>query len=165
MNHPDKTMKLAVTIRKATMADVSELEELFRNTVLMVNNRDYTDEEVAEWASYGSRPGRMEELVSTLYLIVASDAEGRIVGFSSIRDDGYLHSMFVHKDHQRRGIATALLRHIESYAVEHGIAEIMSEVSITARPFFERNGYSVDYEQHVNVNRLVMTNFKMKKTL
>ena len=132
---------------------------------MTVNRRDYTAEEVADWASCCESDERWEELLATLHFIVATDDEGRIVGFTSIRDDGYLHSMFVHKDCQRQGIAKALLQRIEAYALGHGISEITSEVSITARKFFELQGYVVECEQRVQANKLIMTNFKMKKTL
>lgn len=154
-----------ITFRPATTADIPELKELFRDTILTVNARDYTAEEVADWASCADRPGHWEELLASLHFIAACDTEGRIIGFTSIRNDGYLHSMFVHKDHQGEGIATALLQRIETYAMEHGICDITSEVSITARPFFERREYVVEQEQRAQANRLKLTNYIMKKQL
>lgn len=52
--------------------------------------------------------------------------------------DGYLHSMFVHKDFQRKGIATLLLSEVEQIAEQYGVTQITSEVSLTARTFFEK---------------------------
>lgn len=160
-----RTLEPAFTFRSVTEADIPELKELFRNTVLTINRRDYTAEEVADWASCAEKPGHWEKLLATLHFIAATDAEGRIVGFTSIRSDGYLHSMFIHKDCQGQGLATALLQRIESYAQEHGIHEITSEVSITARPFFERRGYIVEQEQRAQANRLQLTNYIMKKLI
>ena len=56
--------------------------------------------------------------------------------------------MFVHKDFQGKGIATILLNEIERYATATGIIRITSEVSLTARPFFEQRGYIVTEEQN-----------------
>ncbi|WP_278970508.1 GNAT family N-acetyltransferase [Phocaeicola barnesiae] len=164
-NEQNDTSRNTLLFRPATPTDIPELKELFRNTVLAVNIRDYTAEEVADWAFCGNRPGRWEELFATLHFIVAVNTEDVIVGFTSIRSDGYLHSMFIHKDHQGKGIATALLQRIESYAKEQGICEITFEVSKTARPFFERQGYTVEYEQQALCYRLRLTNYWMKKTL
>lgn len=155
----------AVTFRPATDVDKDELISLFQNTVLSVNAADYTAEEVADWASCANLPGHMEELLASLYFIVAVNVEGRILGFTSIRKDGYLHSMFIHKDHQGEGIVTALLQQIEAYARKQGIREIFSEVSITARPFFEHKGYVVECEQQMQANHLWLTNYQMKKSL
>ena len=73
--------------------------------------------------------------------------------------------MFIHKDWQRKGIASALLSEMESYAGGRGAGEIISEVSITARPFFERQGYTVRKQQRARANRLELTNFVMTKKL
>ena len=54
---------------------------------------------------------------------------------------------------------------MEGYAVANGLKTITSEVSITARPFFERHGYDVLAEQQAQANKLRMTNYKMAKTL
>ena len=67
--------------------------------------------------------------------------------------------MFVHKDFQGKGIATILLNEIERYATATGIIRITSEVSLTARPFFEQRGYIVTEEQKRRANQLSLTNF------
>ena len=152
------------TFRTATVNDIPEIDRLFRETVLAVNRRDYTQEEVEDWASC-STAEHLEELISNLYFIVALDADKRIVGIASLRNDGYLHSMFVHKDFQRRNIATLLLNEIERYARMHGIYSLTSEVSLTARPFFERKGYQVKSAQQRKANKLYMSNFLMEKHL
>jgi len=104
-------------------------------------------------------------MIETHYFIVAVDQQLQIVGFSSITSQGYLHSMFVHKDFQGKGIATILLKEIERYAIEQGMERITSEVSLTARPFFKRQGYTVEKEQKRQANKLSLTNFWMQKTL
>lgn len=42
-------------IRQANLSDIPALKELYQNTVLTVNRKDYTAEEVKDWASCGSR--------------------------------------------------------------------------------------------------------------
>lgn len=102
-------------------------------------------------------------MIRTHYFIVAVNRQAQIVGFSSITKQGYLYSMFVHKDFQGRGIASMLLDEIEQYANITGIMRIMSEVSLTARPFFEKRGYIVEKEQKRKANLLSLTNFWMAK--
>ena len=155
----------SLSCRKATYEDFPTLKDLFRETVTTVNRRDYTCEETADWASCMNSRARWEELIDGMHVIVAIAPSDRIVGFAAINDEGYLHSMFVHKDCQGQGIATFLLGIMEEYAKRNGINEITSEVSITARPFFERKGYTVITEQKVRANKLYMTNYKMCKSL
>ena len=156
-------MKSDFIIRAALQSDAVELKKLFQNTVLAINRRDYSQAEVEDWASCGDDLSNIEDMIKTHYFIVAVNQQSEIVGFSSITPQGYLHSMFVHKDFQGEGIATMLLNEIEQYAITNGIMRITSEVSLTARPFFEKKGYIVEEEQKRKANQLSLTNFWMAK--
>ena len=156
-------MKADFIIRAALQSDAVELKKLFQNTVLAINRRDYSQAEVEDWASCGDDLSNIEDMIKTHYFIVAVNQQSEIVGFSSITPQGYLHSMFVHKDFQGEGIATILLYEIEQYAITNGIMRITSEVSLTARPFFEKKGYIVEEEQKRKANQLSLTNFWMAK--
>ena len=98
-------MKTDFTIRQAQQSDVVALKELFQNTVLVINRRDYSQAEVEDWASCGNNLSNIKERIETHYFVVAVNQQSQIVGFSSITPQGYLHSMFVHKDFQGEGIA------------------------------------------------------------
>ena len=139
-------MKADFMIRVALQSDTVELKQLFQNTVLAINRRDYSQAEVEDWASCGDNLANIKDMIKTHYFIVAVNQQSEIVGFSSITPQGYLHSMFVHKDFQGKGIAIMLLNEIEQYAITNGIMRITSEVSLTARPFFEKRGYIVEEE-------------------
>ena len=156
-------MKADFMIRVALQSDTVELKQLFQNTVLAINRRDYSQAEVEDWASCGDNLANIKDMIKTHYFIVAVNQQSEIVGFSSITPQGYLHSMFVHKDFQGKGIAIMLLNEIEQYAITNGIMRITSEVSLTARPFFEKRGYIVEEEQKRKANKLSLTNFWMAK--
>ena len=158
-------MKTDFIIRVAQQSDVIELKNLFQNTVLAINRRNYSQAEVEDWASCGDNLSEIEDMIKTHYFIVAINQQSEIVGFSSITLQGYLHSMFVHKDFQGEGIASILLEEIERYANTARIMRITSEVSLTARPFFEKKGYIVKEEQKRKANQLSLTNFWMAKKL
>ena len=155
----------AYNIRPMTVQDIPECQALFRSTVLTVNSKDYTQEEVSDWASCGDSIEHWKELLSVHNYIAALDREGHIIGFSSMNTDGYLHSMYVHKDWQRKGVATFLLSEVEKMARGYGKYKISVEVSITALLFFEKCGYKVVREQKAKANRLWLTNYVMEKAL
>lgn len=151
-----------ITIRKAVIEDVFEVKDLFQNTVLSVNRADYTQAEVEDWAFCGNN---MDKWINAYYFIVALNQESRIIGFASISSEGYLYSMFVHKDFQRQGVASILLYDIECYGRRCKFAEIQADVSLTARPFFEKRGYQVVEEQFRRTYQLELINFKMQMDL
>ena len=122
-----------------------------------------TKEEVEDWASCGDSVEHLKELLSHNHFIGAFDKANHMVGFSSMNKDGYLHSMFVHKDWQGKGVATQLLSEVERIAKQLGVVEITSEVSLTARPFFEKKGYEIVKIQKYRANKLELTNFIMRR--
>ncbi len=138
---------------------------MYKATLRAVNRADYTSDEIEDWASCGDDMSHLADLINSLYFMVALDDKERIIGFTSISEVGYLHSMFVHKDYQGRGVASFLLSKAEEYAMENSIKVITSEVCITAKPFFEKKGYMVEKEQKRRANKLYLTNFWMRKVL
>ena len=72
-----------ITIRIALNTDIEEIQSLYRNTVLVINRRDYSQAEVEDWASCGDDPSKIEGMIKTHYFIVAVNRQSEIVGFSS----------------------------------------------------------------------------------
>ena len=154
-----------LVLRPLAERDIPEMQALFRDTVLHVNVRDYSREEAEDWASCGDSVEHWRRLLSENAFVGAFDAQGRLAGFSSMNADGHLHSMFVHKDRQSRGVAASLLSEVERMARGYGVRRIGLEASVTARPFFEAHGYSVVKEQKAKAGRLYLTNYVMEKVL
>lgn len=124
-------------------------------------------EEVEDWASCADNMEQehWDKLLEEHYFIVSENDNHQIVGFASVNSIGYLHVLFVHKEFQYQGVAASLYNALEKYAKEKGVNKIFSEVSITARPFFEKQGFKVDEEQMRKANKLYLKNFKMSKVL
>ena len=94
------------------------------------------------------------------YTVVAIE-NNIIVGFGDIDVSGYLDRLFVHSEHQREGIASAICDELEQSV---SVKTITTHSSITAKPFFEHRGYRVIQEQTVIRNGIALTNFIMEKS-
>ncbi len=129
-------------IRKATVEDADSIRELFRDTIISVNKKDYDVKQIAIWASGSENKTAWERKITEQHFLVA-EIEFKIVGFSSITHEGYIDFMFTHKDHQHQGIATKMLSGLEEIANEKKLEKVWAEVSITARPFFSAKGFRV----------------------
>ncbi|RCH54432.1 GNAT family N-acetyltransferase [Mucilaginibacter hurinus] len=158
------TSQINFTIRRAAINDIDQIRRLFYDTVTTVNRQDYNAEQIEAWASGRDNIERWHNRVNQqfLYLVNVGNA---LAGFASLTPSGYIDVMFVSINHQRLGVAKYLMAAIESKAGELGLKKIISDVSITARPFFEKQGFVVTAEQAVEVKGVVLTNFKMEKAL
>lgn len=146
-------------IRRYKLSDCKELTELFYNTVHSVNARDYTEEQLNVWATGNVDLEKWNQSLSEHYTVVAIE-DGKITGFGDMDDTGYLDRLYVHKDYQKRGIATAICDELEA-AVD--TSEFVTYASITARPFFEGRGYQVVRENQAERQGIFLTNYLMEK--
>lgn len=131
---------------------------LFYDTVHAVNRRDYSEEQLDAWADGNPDPEAWNRSLTEHYSLVAVMNE-TIVGFGDIDDTGYLDRLFVHKDYQRCGIGTMLCEKLEKKA----LGWIVTQASLTARPFFEKRGYRVVKEQHAERKGVFLKNYVMQK--
>ena len=145
-------------IRKYQPSDCKELTELFYNTVHTVNAKDYTKEQLDVWATGKVDLEKWNESLQEHFSVVAVDDE-IIAGFGDIDKTGYLDRLYVHADHQRKGIATAICNQLEQ-AVQ---GNITTHASITAKPFFEKRDYTIVKEQQVERQGIFLTNYVMIK--
>ena len=150
-----------MTIREYRSPDLREIVELFYDTVHTVNARDYTPEQLSAWADGSPDLAEWGRTLLEHIALVAEDG-GRIVGFGDIDPSGYLDRLYVHKDRQRRGVATALCDALEGAV---NVERIITHASITARPFFEKRGYRVAWEQQVLRHGTALTNYRMEKRI
>lgn len=151
-------------IRKATEQDIPSITKLFKETIETINSKDYNEEQVKVWSAGHMITDRWINRLSAQYFIVCIIDEV-IAGIGSITPDGYLDMMYVHKDYQGRGVASALLDELLASAANNNISVITSDVSITARPFFEKKGFITEARQEIIINHVCLTNFKMKLKL
>lgn len=102
-------------IRNYLFGDCSELADLFYNTVHTINANDYTKEQLSAWASGQVDLLEWNQAFLEHYTLVAIE-NGMIVGFGDITPMGYLDRLFVHKDHQSKGVGSAICGRLEQTA-------------------------------------------------
>ena len=86
--------------------EAAALVRLFYNTVHSVCLGDYTQEQVDAWADGTADPAVWEQSFLRHQTLVARIG-GEIAGFADL-DGDYLDRLYVHRDFQRQGVATAL---------------------------------------------------------
>ncbi|MCM2534419.1 GNAT family N-acetyltransferase [Neobacillus pocheonensis] len=154
-------------ILKFKETDTEEIVSLFYETVHSVNSKDYSQSELDAWAPRDEKESKMKSWEESLgqNITFVAKVNDRIVGFSDLTHNGHLDRLYVHKDYQGQGIATALVDMLESEAKILNLLEIDTEASITAKPFFEHRGYKIVCSQTVERKGVKLTNFKMIKKI
>ncbi|MGR5108911.1 GNAT family N-acetyltransferase [Vibrio jasicida] len=153
-----------ITIRDFQEEDAPKLWALFFNTVRNVNRRDYTEQQVKAWAQEGFDSQLwLKKMVSIQPFVAVLD--GVIVGYSDVQPSGLVDHFFCHHEYQGQGVGRALMTHVLEQAKAKGLTRIYSEVSVTARPFYEHMGFIVVNEQQIEVRGATLTNYVMERRL
>lgn len=153
-----------ISIREATTNDLDSIVQLFKETVETINAKDYSPEQVKVWSNGASKKDRWAKKINEQHFLVAT-IEIELAGFGSITSKGYLDFLYISNKHQRKGIAQQLCNALELFATRNNIETITSDVSITAKPFFEKHGFETVTKQLVVIDGVSLVNYKMQKSL
>lgn len=155
-----KDSTFRVSIHKFKRENTEEIIQLFQQTVLSVNARDYNAEQLAAWININGEEWKRRLVEPETFVAWKNQ---KIVGFCALRKTGEVDFIFVHKNFLRRGVASKLYSTMEIQAKNWGLQKLYADVSITARPFFEKKGFSVLREQLVERQEQSLKNYRMEK--
>lgn len=133
---------------------------MFYNTIHNINIQDYDETQIAAWApdvfDINIAIQKFREIEP--FVVVKG---GKIIGYADIQSDGYIDHFYCHHEFQGQGVGRTLFAALEKEAQESGILTMHSNVIITARPFFESMGFSVEKEQVLQMEDQKLRNYRM----
>lgn len=151
---------MTIKIEAFKSEDTESIIELFRDTVHHVNSDDYDSSQINSWAPLTVDVEKWQTSLQKNETLVARIADV-IVGFIDIDENNYLDHLYVHKDYQGQSIATLLITTL----LENKEGTITTDSSITAKPFFEKQGFKVLRKQSVIRDGIELINYKMEKKI
>lgn len=137
-------------IRPATRADLAELSELHRASILALCSGHYSDEQLREWTA-GLRAESYAPLLEAHEVVVIVRA-GRLCGlgvFDPAR--ALINATYVAHDTVRQGVGRALIEAMEQSGIGHGLCAVHLHATLNAVGFYEALGYT---REGLTTNRL-----------
>jgi putative acetyltransferase len=151
-------------LRPYLATDIPLLEDIVHSSIEELTADDYSEDQQAAWqAAIGDTDALAKRLGKQLTLI-ATIGSGP-VGFASLRGNDHIDMLFVHPTAARQGVATALIDALEKLSGGRGAAKLTVDASDTARPFFERRGYTATLRNTIALGAEWLGNTSMQKTL
>ena len=136
--------------------------DLFTVAVHAIELDFYDEKQNTVWAptppDYAHWAQRLERKQPWLAMV-----DGHLAGFIELDADGHIDCTYVHPKFQRRGVATALYRQLETEARSRRITRLYVEASLVAEPFFDRQGFTRVEKNSVKRNDIVLRNTTMEK--
>jgi GNAT superfamily N-acetyltransferase len=168
MRNPASSLLLpwvtVMQIRRFKPGEEMDLWHLFHDAIRHIQPSDYTPEQLNAWSPDQVDVGKWRaRLRNALPFVV--EHERQLIGFADVHPTGYVDHFYVHHLWQRRGVGTLLMQIILEVAKQDAIDHVFADVSVTARPFFESWGFSVEKEQYVQIHQELLKNYRMIKPI
>ena len=133
-------------IRRFEENDAAAVSELIRTTLRTSNAQDYPAEMIDALVTRETPEYILQRVSWTHFYVVADDSRiiacGAIGPYWDKQDESALFTIFVHPDHQGKGIGRAIMETLEKDEFALRAKRIEIPASITGLPFYQKMGYS-----------------------
>lgn len=145
--------------------DTEGLVAVFTSSVHALAAAQYDAEQREAWAPNPPNLDEWRQRFSRLHTIVAEE-DGSYLGFISYDDNAHIELLYTAPHAARRGVASALLQQAAAQLSRAGAtAELFTEASLIAAPFFLRHGFEITEEQHVVRHGVSLQRFSMRRRI
>jgi L-amino acid N-acyltransferase YncA len=132
-----------ITIRKATPEDAEAACAVLVRSIKEICAPYYENDDkvLTEWLE-NKTPANVRRWIESdrSYCVVAVNAQGRVLGFASISGAEIMLN-YVLPEALHQSIGKRMLQALEAQAIASGVDHIEVVSSISAKSFYERNGY------------------------
>lgn len=155
-------------IRIADMQDCDKIRDLYKLTINKLTNNDFSTIQKQVWAGIADDKAYWLHILQTQHVIVAEyldevDGSKDIVGFGSVKEQGYVEFLYVATEFQNIGIGRRILKELEKHCNKMHIEEIWVDVTLPAKGFFRRHGFIAERSYTREFKNCVFSNVIMRK--
>ena len=152
-------------IRKYQRGDELRIGEIYHDAVHQLTCDHYSEQQRHAWAtpiegdaSWAEKWRKRCERKQPWVAVV----DDQVVGFIEFDSDGHIDCTYVSPTHAGKGHMSAIMDRIFQEARQSNLIRLYAEVSITARPFFERHGFRVVRDNPHEVRGVPILNYIME---
>lgn len=151
-------------VRKFRVGDEAALFKVYYSAIHQVANRDYSPLQIEAWAPADLDTRIWETRIRGINPFVI-EADGLLIAYADLQENGYIDHFFVSGNHPRQGAGRLLMETILENAKRQCLEMLTADVSRTAQPFFEHFGFEVLQQRSPTIRGVVVPNALMRKTL
>lgn len=161
----DAAIPRIVHVRPATPEDAPAVLALHRAAIRERGPTAYDDRAVAAWARRGDPDDY--PIGDPDHEFLVAERDGAVAGFGDLAlDEAEIVGVYVHPDHQRRGVGRALVERLESVARDRGHDALELVASLNAVGFYRVLGYErVRPERHETSDGVELDCVRMRARL
>lgn len=150
-------------VRRYEPSDLESVARVFTASVHALAADHYDTSQRAAWAPPSPDLEAWKSRMERQDALVAEDENGAIAGFIAYDRGGHVDLIFTAPEHARKGVATLLYQSAEADLAIRGVTALFTEASITARPFFESQGFRTVKQETVHREAVTLERYVMRK--
>lgn len=154
-----------MTVRGFHSYDAAAVARVFREAVLITGASAYTPEQLRVWAQAADDEAALAQRLAHGTTLVAEDNDGIVAAFGQREPAGHIAYLYCAPRFGRQGVATRLLRRLESTAMSDAVPHLTTDASHVARPFFVRHGFTEVRSERVTRDGVELERFHLVKLL
>lgn len=156
-----------IRLRPFRPGDEPALRAVYTSAIRQVACRDYAPAQVDAWAPLEWDAQDVADWAARMQGIqpFVAEVDGVVAGYADLQPNGYIDHFFVAGDAGRQGVGGALMRHILAQAEARGLAELTSDVSLTAQPFYAHFGFEIVERRFPSIDGVTLENALMRRML
>jgi len=155
---------MSARLRPYLPTDAAGLADVFRTSVEILAEDDYSDAQREAWAALADDVDAFRDWLGGMLTLVVEGEDG-LLGFGALEDNTMIALLYVRPDYARRGVATLICDALEKLAAARGTTLITTDASDTSQPFFDKRGYRASQRNTVMRNGEWLANTTMQKPL
>ncbi len=153
-----------VSVRPCTASDTAALAAVYRESVHALGPLAYNASQVKAWARFADNLSALrDQLLAGVTLVV--EWRNNPIAFGQLHPTDHIALLYTSPAHTRQGHAGRICAELEKFARGAGMNFLNTNASRIARPFFERNGFTVAEVEHPIRYGVRFERFKMEKRL
>ena len=152
-----------VALRPAARADVPVLAALYERSVETLAAGRYDAAARRAWAAFAREAAFSDFVLGAETFVAVRD--GAVAGFAGLAAGGHVASLYVAPEAAGRGVGRHLLEAVLARARAAGYERVTTDASAVARPVFERAGFRVVSEEHVERGGVTLVRYRMEAEL
>lgn len=153
------------TVRHYQASDHLAVAETFTRAIHETAAEHYDDAQREAWAPRTPALAHWRTRCAFKRPFVAVDEHGVVAAFLELDQDGHIDCAYTHPAFARQGAMSALYAHVEQLCREVGVERLYAEVSLSAQPFFIKQGWRVVRDDTVTRQGVTLPRHLMDKPL
>jgi len=150
-------------LRPFLPGDLPRLVDIYQASVMELAEEDYSEAQREAWAALADDENFGKRLAEGLTLLATLG--GSPVGFACLKSNEHVDFLYVHPAVAGQGVAAMLYDAVEKLAQARGATRLTVDASDTARPFFERRGFTSQRRNTIPLGDEWVANTTMEKHL